>query len=257
MTTGFCEIDGIRLEWRRIGHHNGPPLVLLHEGLGSVSMWRDFPDRLAADTRRTVFVYSRRGYGRSSRASQPPAINHRDESLLLFKVLDAAGIDTAVLVGHSDGATIALLAAAHDPARRIAGVVALAPHSFVEEVCLAAIREAVVAFGQGLRERLSRYHDDVDGAFGGWSNAWLAPTFRAWDIRADLAGIACPLLVIQGTADEYGTLAQVDEVLARVRGAQSLVLAGCGHSPHRDRPDAVVEAIRGFLPSTKEKSPPA
>ena len=225
------------------------PLVLLHEGLGSVSLWRDVPRALAQRTGRRVMAYSRFGHG----ASDPPASPHtvafmHEEARLLPAILDAAGIDRAVLLGHSDGGSIALIAASEAPAR-VEALVLAAPHVFVEDISVASIERTTVAFRTtDLRERLARHHRDVDIAFSGWSDVWLDPHFRTWNLEGYLPGIACPVLLIQGEQDEYGTLRQVDAIERQVRGpVDRLVLADCGHSPHRDRRERVISAVAEFI----------
>ena len=231
------------------------PIVLLHEGLGSVAMWRDFPERLADATGRPVLAFSRPGYGcstpRAAAERWQPDFMHRQAHELLPAVLDALGVGGPYLLfGHSDGASIALLHAARFGAR-VAGVVALAPHSFVEPVALAAIRATRDAYlTTDLRTRLARYHDDPDSAFWGWNDIWLDPAFAAWNIEAELATIAAPLLAIQGRGDEYGTLEQLGCIHRLLPAARVLELADSGHSPHRDQPEAVLAAARDFITTT-------
>ena len=249
--TQSISVEGTTLECRWVGAATAgqASLVLLHEGLGSVSLWRDFPDRLAALTGREVFAYSRRGYGGSDGIELPRPLDYQDrEAALLPRVLEAAGIERAVLIGHSDGATIALAHAATAPADLVA-VVAMAPHSFVEGLTLAGIRAAREAYLAGpLRARLARHHgDQVDSAFWGWNDAWLDPGFTRLDLRPRLAEIRVPLLVIQGEEDEYGTALQVETIVDAVAGARPLLLPDCRHSPHRDQPERVLAAIGDFL----------
>jgi pimeloyl-ACP methyl ester carboxylesterase len=247
------EAAGHRLEQDRVGG-GAPALVFLHEGLGSVSLWRDFPRAVAAATGSSALVYSRRGYGRSDPAPRPRPLGFmHDEALrVLPAVLDAAGIDDAVLVGHSDGASIALVYAGAIGAR-VRGVVAMAPHVMVEDVCvrsIAAIRDAYDAPGSDLRDRLARHHADVDGAFHGWADAWLDPGFLSWDLRGYLPGVRVPVMVIQGEDDEYGTLAQVDAIERGVPApVERVILPACGHSPHRDQREATLAAITRFVRS--------
>jgi pimeloyl-ACP methyl ester carboxylesterase len=227
----------------------GVPIVLLHEGLGCVDLWRDFPARLAHATGRTVYAYSRRGYGRSAPLAAPrrPDYLHDESRRGLASVLDALGLGRAVLFGHSDGASIALIHAAEAPAR-VAGVVALAPHVFVEELTLCGLRATRDAWqAGGLRPRLARWHADVDGAFHGWNDVWLSPEFRDWSIEALLPSIAAPVLAIQGADDEYGTLEQPWRIRAGHPATELLVLDGCGHAPHRERTEAVLAATVRFL----------
>lgn len=243
-------IDGIRLECRRIAGAE-PTLVFLHEGLGSVSLWRDFPDRVAAATGLAALVYSRQGYGASSPVPLPRPLDYmqREGAEGLPRVLDALGLGRVILIGHSDGASIALVNAALDRAGRVAGLVTMAPHSFVEDMCVAAIAEAKIAFETtDLRARLARHHDNVDCAFWGWNGAWLDPGFEAWDIQEYLPAIRAPVMVIQGWQDEYGTKAQVEAVIRLVpAGAEAVMVDQCGHSPHKDQPEATLAAIVGFV----------
>jgi pimeloyl-ACP methyl ester carboxylesterase len=198
-----------------------PPLVLLHEGLGSLELWRDLPARLAERTGCGVLAYSRYGYGRSQPfvEKREPDYMHHEARVVLPELLAALRIERPVLFGHSDGASIALRS-------------------------IAAARDA---YPNGLRARLARYHDDVDATFYGWNDIWLDPRFRAWNAEAAADGVRCPVLLIQGDADEYGSLAQLDAIAARVPASQTLLVPGAGHSPHRDAPGAVVERVAAFV----------
>lgn len=262
------EIDGVRLE---VAHIAGPPerapLVFLHEGLGSVAMWqqrgRHWPAELCAATGRAGWLYSRRGYGRSdpipdvrgpSRwqgawhvGRHGPDYMHLEAARVLPALLTRLGVAQPVLVGHSDGATIALL---HASQHRVAACVAMAPHVSVEPVALHAIEQARTLYTHengGLRERLMRYHAHVDNAFWQWNDVWLSEAFRSFDIRTACTSIAAPLLAVQGKGDEYGTLDQLAQVQAAVPHAARCVLPDCGHSPHRDQPAALTQAIEHFL----------
>lgn len=243
------DVDGVRLECRWSGHGpaEAPVLVFLHEGLGSVSLWRDFPDRVAAAAGLAAFVYSRRGYGGSDPVPLPRPLDYleREARDVLPRVLDAAGIRSAVLVGHSDGATIALVHAALETTGRVRAVAALAPHTFVEELCVAAIAQVRDSYGPTLRSRLQRHHGaNVDCAFHGWNDTWLDPRFKAMEYRPLLGRIAVPVAVIQGEDDEYASRAQVDVVADGVAGpVRALLLPRCGHSPQRDQPEATLAAI--------------
>lgn len=243
------EVDGVRLEcrWAGVRREGAPVLVFLHEGLGSVSLWRDFPDQVAAAAGLPAFVYSRQGYGGSAPVVLPRPLDYleREGRDVLPRVLDAAGISSAILVGHSDGATIALVHAALDRSGRIKAVVALAPHTFVEDMCVAAIAQVRKTYAEGLRARLQRHHGaNVDCAFHGWNDTWLHPGFKAMELRPLLRGITVPSLVIQGEDDEYATAAQVEVVERSVGGpVRALMLSACGHSPQRDQPAAVTAAI--------------
>ncbi|PWC37516.1 alpha/beta hydrolase [Azospirillum sp. TSO35-2] len=248
---GFVEVEDARLEFRRIParRSGAPTLVFLHEGLGCVAIWKDFPDRLAAATGCAAVVYSRRGYGRSTPCPLPrPLHYHRDEADgVLPPLLERLGVSgDLVLVGHSDGATIALLAAAGTLGPRIRLAIVEAPHVFVEDVTIAGIEAACAAYRDGaLRRGLERLHGaNTDTAFRGWSETWLAPHFRSWNVEDRLPAIGAPLLVIQGVHDEYATAAQYDAIAAGSGGPVSvLVLDECGHTPHRDQPDRVLAAM--------------
>lgn len=254
-------IDGaaLRLEVQQLAPAKAQPaaprLVFLHEGLGSVSMWRDFPQRVCDALGAAGLVYSRPGYGRSTPRAPGerwgPDFMHHQAHRVLPTLLDALQIDRADdppwLVGHSDGATIALLHAARF-ARQVGGLVLMAPHVFVEPLSLASIHRAREAYLHGeLKPRLARHHDDADSAFWGWNDAWLDPRFEHWNIEAELAPIRCPLLAIQGVDDEYGTLEQIRAIAGRLPQAELLELPRCGHSPHRDQPDAVIAAVQRFV----------
>jgi len=225
-----------------------PAIVLLHEGLGSVSLWRDVPDTVAATTGRRIFAYSRRGYGKSDPAPLPRPMTylHDEAFLVLPEVLQVRRIERPILVGHSDGASIAILHAARHP---VSGLVLMAPHVFVEDLTVASVAEAKKAYETtDLRARLARHHNDVDNAFRGWNDTWLDPAFRSWNIEAYLPQVTAPVLIIQGLEDQYGTIAQVDAIERQVRGpAQRLILSPCGHTPHRDRPAETLEAITKFI----------
>jgi len=266
----FVEIDWagrrVRIEhrWLRRERAARPLLVFLHEGLGSVSMWRDFPARLceAADCR--GLVYSRPGYGRST-PREPEEFwdvdfMHRQAEQVLPALLEALDVDTAArppwLFGHSDGGSIALLHAARFP-DRVAGCIVLAPHILVEDLSVTSIDATRRAYLEtDLRERLARHHDDPDSAFWGWNRIWLHPPFKAWSIEAELAAIRSPLLAVQGLDDEYGTLEQIRGIARRVPQTELLELPDCGHSPHRDQPDRLVAAARDFIDRHNEGDKP-
>jgi pimeloyl-ACP methyl ester carboxylesterase len=251
MQPSFVTVQGRRLEYRRLASSRPslPTLVFLHEGLGSLAMWRDFPDRVAAATGCGALVYSRYGYGRSDVLERAHRVDymHREALDFLPELLDKLGIDDPLPVGHSDGASIAIIyAGARHSAR---GLVLLAPHVFVEAISVESIAKAKIAFETtDLPQKLARYHADPAKTFYGWNDIWLAPDFRAWNIEAFLADIRVPILAIQGEDDEYGTMRQVDAIAAQVRGPVELVkLPGCGHSPHRDQPDATLAALSRFV----------
>lgn len=227
-----------------------PALVFLHQGLGSIALWRTFPDDVRAATGSpATLVYSRHGYGRSAVVPEPrpAAFMHHEADAVLPRLLDHFGVETPVLIGHSDGASIALLYAGSG--RRVAGLVLLAPHVFVEDRTVAGIEAARHGYATSdLRARMARHHDDVDATFHGWADVWLSPGFRSWDITDRLGGITCPVLMVQGDADEYGTLAQLDTIEAGVRGpTERLVVPAAGHSPHLDAPDTTLAAVITFV----------
>ena len=245
------DIAGQELECVRIGiDRPGPTLVFLHEGLGSVALWRDFPQRVADATARPALIYSRAGYGRSTAlaAARTPRYMHDEALVTLPALLDALGIADVILIGHSDGASIALIHAGAR-VRPVRALVAMAPHVFVEDLSIAGIAQARDDYeSTDLRIKLGRYHVDVDAAFRGWNDIWLSPAFRDWNIEPYLSGIACPLLLIQGRDDEYGTLAQLDAIERQVSGrVERVELADCGHSPHRDQPSATLAVIADFV----------
>jgi pimeloyl-ACP methyl ester carboxylesterase len=248
----FATIEGQRLEIEQIAaaRAGAPTLVFLHEGLGSVALWRDFPAKLAARTGAPALVYSRRGYGKSERLAAPrtPAYMHEEALIVLPALLAELGIADPILIGHSDGASIALIQAGSGrwPVRAL---ILEAPHVFVEAVTVASIEQAKRAYrATDLGQRLARYHDDPDHAFWGWNDIWLDPAFRAWNIEDCLPGVRCPVLAIQGADDEYGSLAQLDAIERGVAGAfERLVLASCKHSPHRDQEPAVLDAMARFI----------
>jgi pimeloyl-ACP methyl ester carboxylesterase len=269
LTTELVEIKGVRLETQRIaGPADVAPIVFLHEGLGSVALWTQrgisWPEAVCAATGRGGLVYSRRGYGQSDpvprvrgepgESAEPggrrtgrllPDYMHREAWDVLPALLEALQISNPVLLGHSDGASIALLHASRHP---VAACIAMAPHVLVEDIAVQAIAQATVAFeAGGLRERLARYHADVDVAFWQWNDVWLSPGFRSFDIREDCKRISAPLLLIQGLDDEYGTMRQLDEIALAAPHAQQLRLAACGHSPQRDQAGKTAQAIADFL----------
>jgi pimeloyl-ACP methyl ester carboxylesterase len=247
----FTTIGLGRIEYERIdvGDRGAPTIVMLHEGLGSVSMWRDFPARLASATHRNVIAYSRHGYGRSAPFRRPRTIRYmHDEALLVLpQFLDALGVENPILFGHSDGGSIALIHAGGS-GRKVGGAVVLAPHVFVEDLSVASIAAAKSAFeNTDLRERLMRYHDDVDGVFRGWNDIWLDPEFRSWNIEEYLPRITCPVLAMQGTCDEYGSMEQISRIARGAAKVARVELANCRHSPHRDQPEQVLEAVARWL----------
>jgi len=242
-----------------------PLLVFLHEGLGSVAMWRDWPARLCAATGCRGLIYSRPGYGRST-PKRPnehwePDFLERQALDVLPALLAAVEVDLqrdrVILFGHSDGGSIALIHAAQFGAQ-LAGIVVLAPHIKVEAISVSSIERARVVYETtDFRSRLARFHDDVDSAFYGWNDVWLDQRFEAWSIESGLARIACPVLAIQGVDDEYGTMAQIDGIAAAAPRVALLKLEACGHSPHRDQPEQVTQAVRDWLTSPSGAARPA
>src|SRR6201996_8289126 len=229
------------------GTARSSPLVLLHEGLGSVGLWREFPAQLQAATGRRLIAFSRHGHGRPAPPPRPrtPAFFHEEALEVLPELLSALQVSDPVLVGHSDGASIGLIHAAHHP---VTALVLLAPHVFVEEICVTAIRGTREAFESGrLRERMARHHDDPEAAFWGWCDVWLDPAFPAWTLEDETGRLTAPTLLIQGAEDPYGTLEQLDRIEARARGpVERLVLPG-GHSPQLEHGPEGAAAIAGFL----------
>jgi pimeloyl-ACP methyl ester carboxylesterase len=243
----------LEYEWINAARRDAPLVAFLHEGLGSVEMWRDFPRELCAAGEYRGFVYSRYGYGQSTARPKEerwtPAYLERQAHGVLPALLHVVGAaDTRLwLFGHSDGATIALVYAAAFP-EGVSGVIAMAPHVFLEEVArvgIAATRQRYES--AGFKERLARYHADPDSAFWGWHDAWMDPSFTDWNIERMLSSIRCPVLAIQGFGDEYGSMGQLDAIARAVPTAELLKLENCGHSPHRDLPEVVVQATVGFI----------
>lgn len=246
-------VQGSRLEYVRLPSAHprpgAPAMVFLHEGLGSISMWRDFPQRVADATGCEAVVYSRRGYGRSAVLKEPraPRYMHDEALAALPELLDRLNLERPILFGHSDGASIALLHAARF-AREVRGAIVLAPHIMVEQLSVDSIAKSRDAYlDTDLRARLARYHDDPDSAFWGWNRIWLDAAFRDWSIEDEIGSIRCPLLAVQGLDDAYGTLAQIRGIAQRVPRTRLLELPACGHSAHRDQPDAVLAASCAFL----------
>jgi len=247
----FVAAAGHRIEYERIeiARSPRPTLVFLHEGLGSVAMWRDFPGRVAHATNCSAIAYSRYGYGNSDPLVEPRTVRYmHDEALVaLPELLDRLAIERPILVGHSDGGSIALIHAGA-AARPATAVVTMAAHVLVEDVSIASIAAARTAYETtDLRARLARYHADVESAFRGWNRIWLAPEFRGWNIEECLPRVACPVLAIQGEDDEYGTMEQMRRIGAQVPDVELLRLEDCRHSAHKDQPEAVIEAVTRFV----------
>ena len=239
------------LEVERVGDAASslPPVVFLHEGLGSVAMWKGFPAAFCNANGLAGVVYSRRGYGRSTpkppEERWAPDFMHGQAFEALPALLAQLGIERPWLFGHSDGGSIALLHASRFPT---AGVVAVAPHLFVEDISIESIEKALVAFESGeLRRGLAKYHDDPDSAFRGWNDAWLSPAFRTWNIEAEITAITCPVLAVQGENDEYGSLEQIRAIQRHLPNAELLEIADCGHSPHRDHPAVLTREAGRFI----------
>ena len=243
----MATVDGLHVEVADLPGDGGRrALVLLHEGLGSVGLWRDFPQVLRAATGRRVVAFSRFGHGRSDppRAPRTPAFFHEEAHDVLPALLSQLDAPEPLLVGHSDGASIGLVDAAPHP---LCGLVLLAPHVFLEDSMVAPIHVTRRAFEEGgLRERLARHHDDPDAAFHGWCDVWLDPAMRDWSLEPEAAEVAAPTLLIQGAEDEYASLAHLDRIEARVRGPVRRLVVPGGHSPHLEQAEAVVEAITAF-----------
>jgi benzoate-CoA ligase len=244
-------IAGHSLEYRCIsaGAPDSPTLVFLHEGLGSISLWKDFPDRIAAACACNALVYSRYGHGFSDPLNEPrrPDYMHREGLHALPELLERLSIKRPLLFGHSDGGSIAIIHEGLGPGTAI-GMILCAPHVFVEDVAIRNIEAARFAYkSTDLRSRLARHHADVDRTFRGWNDIWLHADFREWNIENCLPNVRCPVLAIQGTNDEYGTFEQIDRIASQTAGTQVCKLEDCGHSPHRDQPDAVISATRRFL----------
>ncbi len=251
--TGFLDLPPLRLEYRMIGPRPdaAPTIVMLHEGLGSAGLWGEFPDKIAAATGAGVFAYSRAGYGKSTGAKLPRTTAFMDEEAreVLPRVLTAIGFRRGILLGHSDGASIATIYAGSVEDHRVRGVVLIAPHFFTEEMGLAEIRRARKSFDSGaLRERLKPYHADVDTAFRSWNEPWLHPDFQKWDITEALGYIRVPILIVQGENDQYGTLKQVETAREECFcPVEAVVLPGIRHIPYREAPERTVDAVAEFV----------
>ena len=258
---------GVALEVRHIATPNTDPalapMVFLHEGLGSVAMWTqrgvDWPLAVCQATGRSGWVYSRRGYGQSDRPIDVRGANaltpdylHHESWQVLPELLAQIGVEKPVLLGHSDGASIALLYASHCP---VSACIAMAPHVIVEEISGSAIQLAKTAFEHGdLRQRLARFHADVDTAFWQWNDIWLSPAFRPFDIRSICYAITDPVLALQGRQDAYGTLQQINDIQTQGR-IERVVIEDCGHTPHRDQPERAVALVVDFLANLSGTGP--
>jgi pimeloyl-ACP methyl ester carboxylesterase len=251
-STGFLNVGSSDLEYRMIGPapEHAPTIVMLHEGLGSAAQWGDFPDRLQAATGVGVFVYSRAGYGASTPVMLPRPLDymHFEALDVLPKLLDEIGFRRGLLLGHSDGASIAAIYAGGVADHRVRGVAMIAPHFIVEDVSVTSIAEIKQAYETtNLKSKLARWHNDVDNAFYGWNAAWLDPKFRNWDISEFLAYIRVPLAILQGSNDQYGTIRQVEIAQEECYCPVDVtIVPDAGHSPHRDAPEASLNAIAEF-----------
>ena len=251
--TGFLDLAPLRLEYRMIGPRPdaAPTIVMLHEGLGCVDLWGEFPQKLASATGAGVFVYSRAGYGRSSPGRLPRSVSfmHEEACEVLPRVLDAIGFRRGFLLGHSDGASIAAIYAGSVQDHRVRGLVLIAPHFFAEAMGLAEIRRAREAFASGgLRDKLKRWHADVDCAFRSWNEPWLDPQFEKWDITDVLGYIRVPILIVQGELDQYGTPKQIEAAEQDCFcPVEAVLLPGIRHDPPREAPELTLSAISGFI----------
>jgi pimeloyl-ACP methyl ester carboxylesterase len=253
-------VDGRRIEIARWipdeARAAAAPIVLLHEGLGSIAMWRDFPALLAQRIGCDVYAYSRYGHGASEplAGKREPGYMEHEGRVVLPALLQQLQLARPVLLGHSDGASIAIAYAGTYP-ERVAALVLEAPHVFVEDVSIAGIEQAKVSFETtGMPQKLARYHSDAARTFYGWNDIWLDPRFRSWSIERYLDRVACPVLVLQGEDDAYGTALQGATVVARA-GGENVLLAGCGHAPHRDVPEETLRRIAALLLPVKDEQP--
>ena len=249
---GFLDLGGMRLEYRMLGPRprDAPTIVMLHEGLGCVGLWGDFPEKLQAATGAGVFVYSRAGYGQSSPVMLPRPLTfmHDEARQVLPKIFDAIGFRRGLLFGHSDGASIAAIYAGSVQDHRVRGLVLIATHFLTEDMGIAEIARAKEAYvTTDLRQKLSRWHADVDSAFRGWSEAWLDPAFRQWDITDVLPYIRVPILLVQGEGDQYGTVAQIEAAQRECTCPVDVALMpGVRHAPHREAPEALLKTAAEF-----------
>jgi pimeloyl-ACP methyl ester carboxylesterase len=249
----FCTVDGKRIEYLRLASSHprpgAPAMVFLHEGLGSLSMWRDFPQRVADACGCAAIVYSRYGYGRSDPLTEKrnPNFMHHEALVCLPEFLDQLNVARPILFGHSDGGSIALIHAG--AARRpVTAAIVMAPHVLVEGIAVAGIEKARQTYlDTDWQQRLGKHHQDADAAFWGWNDIWLAPAFRDWNIEEFLAPIACPVLALQGEDDEYGTMEQIERIGRQCRDVELVKLADCRHSPHKDQPQQVIVAAAEFV----------
>ena len=244
-------VDGKRLETLWIGPRQSgrPVIVMLHEGLGSIALWKDFPELLVARTGCCVLLYSRYGHGSSDKLMEkrPVTFMHHEGEVVVPELLDKLAIARPILLGHSDGGSIALIFAGKHP-DAVRGLILEAPHVFVEDLSVASITEAKMNYqSTELPQKLARHHAHVDATFWGWNDIWLDPDFRSWNIEEYLAAIRCPVLCIQGEEDEYGTIAQVEAIKAQVPQTEIVMVPNCRHSPHRDQSEQTLERMVEFV----------
>jgi len=252
----LISIDGHQLDVRTIGSAGqGPLQVFLHEGLGSIELWRSYPDEVTTSTDERAVVYSRYGHGWSDvqRERRPVDFMDREAFVVLRDLIETVGVSDPILIGHSDGASIALLHASRHP---VAALVLLAPHVFTEPFGLKEIRGANSRLSDtDLLARMAKYHQDPAATFAAWNDVWLDPAFESWNIEAALSDVTCPVLLIQGEDDEYGTMAQIDAISRQLGGTvDQLVLSECRHSPHLDRPTATADATAGFIKDVRSSN---
>lgn len=252
-TPGAIDIDGCSLETACYGPapEKAPTIVLLHEGLGCVELWRDFPEKLAAETGYGVFVFSRAGYGKSDGCALPRPVDYmtREATEILPGILDAIGFRHGILLGHSDGATIAAIYAGSVEDFRVRGLILMAPHFFTEDMGLQSIAKAKEDYDSGeLRGKLARYHSDVDSTFRGWNEAWLNPEFKDWNVSEVIDYLRIPVLAIQGRDDRYGTVAQIEEIENRIYSPLDVeILEDCGHAPHLEQAQKTLACVSDYV----------
>jgi pimeloyl-ACP methyl ester carboxylesterase len=245
----FARIHGHRIEYEFVPAAAAPVIVFLHEGVGSLSTWRDFPRQIAQATGCSTLTYSRFGHGHSDPLEAPRRVDfmHQEALQVLPELLDRLGVERPILLGHSEGGSIALIYAGGS-GRAVPGLIALAPHVVVEDATVAGIRNAKTIFETtDLPQKLARHHADPGATFRGWNDIWLDPGFRDWNIEEFLPRVACPILALRGEDDEYGTMEQIDRIARLAADVELIKLRDCGHFPHRDQPEAVINAVARFI----------